>query len=388
MDRPTLSVDQQTTIHRAASDLLVAAASGLPFRMRDHDLHGCADIRVYGAGLSLWRAGCLRCSGVATGAEDSLPISQALEQAARTAPQDRRFPSISPLELEHLQMRVHLLYDPQPLPGSLRAKSSPILDTCQGADVRAGTAQGVAVWDEIIDGSGEDLMVLACERANLAATAWHHPEVSVTTFKTMGINRPLESELIKRGTFVPAKPFSPETLENLAASCAQNVFAFLRDATPSYVLPNCPEGTVSGVGILVADPKREGMVEVSRIELRSGVALQSTLFGLSQAAANAFQQHHGDSIPESLNLAVALVYDPMLHGSLEAQDFKGCDTKMRGIFVSNQDGYALEFDPAQEVAQLFDRARNEFPSTTASATVYSVAVATTDSPLSISIFRE
>ena len=108
------STEQEATIFHAAGRRVTAAVRRQPAESTRRLLGEAADTPVYGAFVSLKRAGRLRsCCGHI---ESTVPLWKALDWAAdRAATDDPRFPPITPAELNQLDMDVWILWGPEPV---------------------------------------------------------------------------------------------------------------------------------------------------------------------------------------------------------------------------------------------------------------------------------
>ena len=117
-----------------------------------------------------------------------------LENARNAALHDPRFPPVSSLELDRLEIEVSVLTAPQPLvftsPEDLLKKLTPHQD---GVVLRIG-AQGATylpqVWDQLPDKA--DFLNTLAEKAGCAAEAWRQPGTSVFIYHVEAFK---ESEL-------------------------------------------------------------------------------------------------------------------------------------------------------------------------------------------------
>ena len=114
LPRPTFSAEQEAAIFRAAGQRVTAAVRGQRAESCRRLLGQTADTPVYGAFVSLKRAGRLRsCCGHI---ESTVPLWRGLDSAAdRAATDDPRFPRIVTAELDQLDMDVWILWGPEPV---------------------------------------------------------------------------------------------------------------------------------------------------------------------------------------------------------------------------------------------------------------------------------
>ncbi len=386
--RPELTEAQQTAVHRAASELVSAAVMGLSGTLANRDLQGAGTQRVLGAFVSLKRQGHLRgcCGWMSEGAS----LAEAVEKAAtRTPTEDVRFPRVSPIELEFLDLEIWILFSPHEVEEKGRDRASQITIGRHGLRIQRGASAGLLLPGVASENeyTAEQFLQQVCLKAGLPPTAWQEDETVLSTFEGIAISRPIEAAPAKPGVTKPVAPFTDEQLERLAKACAENVFALLRGATPNYYMPGCPEGSVSGIAIMVSEPESEEVIEVSRLSLRTPMPLQSSLFTLSQGAAQALHSR-GRTAPsiESVNLAVAILHDPALQGTVEEPDLRGMDPRSRALLVIESGKQSWGFDPEATPEKLLEMVSEQIHVTEPKAArLFSLGICSTDSPMSITL---
>ena len=102
--------------------------------------------------------------------------------------------------------------------------------------------------------------------------------------------------------------------------------------------------------------QRPGSREVAsfhQLSLRQPLALQATLFSLVQGAAQHLaSQGITPQVFDSLSFGLALLTEPMLHGTVADVDLAGFDPKKRALLVMERNRSGLAFDvhrPAEEL---------------------------------------
>ena len=141
-DRPQLTQEQEERVFRAAAQRVAAAVRSQPAQLLDEVLLDVAEVPVFGSFVSLKRAGQLRscCGFLGT----SVPLHAALDHAAvRAAKDDPRFPPISPVELEHLDVEVWILWAPQPVAAKGEDRIKAVTIGKHGLQIARGTARGL-----------------------------------------------------------------------------------------------------------------------------------------------------------------------------------------------------------------------------------------------------
>jgi AmmeMemoRadiSam system protein B len=126
-------------------------------------------------------------------------------------------------------------------------------------------------------------------------------------------------------------------------------------------------------------------MEVSKMSMRPLMPLQSSLFTLCQGAAAALKQRaksmHG---PQSLNLAISILFDPAMHGTVAAADLRGFDPARRALLVAEGQNNAWVYDPDKTAEQLLaDAAKAAKVATPEAAGVFSLGICSTGKPLSV-----
>ena len=384
--RPQLSQQQQQAIHRAASELVAAAVMGNRAEPSDATLAGAANQTVMGCFLTIKRSGRLRgCCGF-IGRQAALGVALA-ESAVASATRDARLPSISPTELENLDLKVCLLHTLRPVTARGRDRIEAVTVGRHGLQIVRGSFRGLLL-PSVATESGLDaerFLQQVCLKAGLPPSAWIEGDSQLVTFESETFGGPFDRSVLDASSAARPNMFQDGQLAQLASFCRDNVVALLRGATPSYYLPQCPDGTVQGVMITFAAAGQQEATRVSQLSIRPGVPLQSTLLELAKLAAQslAASGYYADSLGE-LNLDLAVLYDPAMHGTVAQPDLVGFDPHRRAMVVMDDDRSAVVFDPDQSPQQLLERAAREaqvrIPE---NATVISMDAASTQLPVVI-----
>jgi AmmeMemoRadiSam system protein B/AmmeMemoRadiSam system protein A len=383
VSRQELSPEQQQQIVSAVGEMLQAALDGRPPALADATLSGSAQRPVSGAFVCLKRGKHLRsCCGFVG---PPVALVRALAEAAdRTAWDDVRFPPVSPTELEHLHMEVWLLYHPEPVVVTGEDRVAAVTVGRHGLKVVRGGASGLLLPGVAVDHGWDSRQFLdqVCVKAGLHPSSWRDSGTALYTFEGESIRGRITPQ---GGTWRrPGPACGPEEVRAYADFCLGNIVALLRGATPSYYLFGAADGQVTGVALSV---RRRGSTEgltVHQLSLRPGVPLQSTLFALTQSAAQALAQQgiREDDLP-ALEAAVAVFCDPVLHGTVGDPDLAGID-KRRALLIMDGTRSALVFDAAQSPQELLaEGARQAQVRRRTGAGVFSLETLTTDSRLVI-----
>jgi AmmeMemoRadiSam system protein B len=152
-----------------------------------------------------------------------------------------------------------------------------------------------------------------------------------------------------------------------------------RGATPSYYIPGVSDGTVHGLA-LTLKPQASPHIHFFRLSMRPGMPLQSTLFGVTQSAADALRSGQIRASSGNLSLGVAILYDPAMHGTVDDPDLRGIDPARRALLIVEGAKSSWVFDPARTADELLALAVeriNVFQP--ANASIFSLATQSTDS---------
>ena len=181
--RPILSSEQEQSILSATRELIRCTILGRLAVYPDTTLAGAANVAVSGAFVSLKRGKHLRaCCG---GLHDTpFSLSHAVADAARhTALDDTRFPSISPTELDHLQMEVWILYTPQPVTARGEDRVTAVVTGGKhGLIAQRGTSRGLLLPGVALDYGWDSRRFLeqVCIKAGLHPSLWSRLQAAST----------------------------------------------------------------------------------------------------------------------------------------------------------------------------------------------------------------
>lgn len=384
--RPDLTADQKRHIVRAAMELVRATAEGRASVLPDPTLAGAANRTVSGVFVSLKRRGHLRsCCGMLG---QPLPLVRALHEAAvRTAWEDHRFPPVSTIELAYLDLEVWVLYNPEPVQVQGRARVEAVTVGRHGLQIVRGQSRGlllpgVAVehqWD------AERFLNQVCIKAGLPPTAWHDDGTTLFTFEGEALRGHLGEEANGPAPRLPAL-VRHEELRAYVDYCRGNLWACLTGATPTPYLLGVSDGHVNGV---ILSLRRQGSTDglhLTQLSLRPGVPLQATLFTLTQTAAQTLAaQRIRESDFHALDIAVTVLHDPALHGSVDDHDLGGFEPDWRAALVLERGKAGIVFDPQRPAKDLLaEAAREAQVNNSRNAGVYSMGVVTSEPRLAVS----
>jgi AmmeMemoRadiSam system protein B/AmmeMemoRadiSam system protein A len=374
-----LTPEEKRHLLATAAELVRAAATGRTANFADPTFGGLADRVVAGVFVSLKRAGHLRgCCGMLG---QAVPLAKALGDAAeRTVWEDARFPPVSATELEHLEMEVWLLGPTERVGARGEERLHAVTVGLHGLVIERDQARGLLLPGVPVDHGWDAQRFLeqVCTKAGLHPTLWKDDDSSLFTFEGRSVcGRVLDPP--PEGTPRPAAWFTPEQLAAYADFCRGNIAALLTGATPNYYLFGASDGTVSGLVLSVRRPGETEGHTLSQISTRPGVPLQSSLFALSQAAAQSLARQ-GITAQElaGLQVDVTVLYDPAMHGTVGGPHLAGIEPRFRGVLVLERARAGLVFDPQRTPEELVslaaEQARVRQP---AGASVFSLETLTT-----------
>ena len=350
--RPALTAQQERQIFLAASSRVATAVRNEPPPAMDELLGDTAQTPIYGAFVSLKRAGQLRsCCGFLG---QSIPLAEALDHAAvRAAKDDPRFPPISVSELGHLDVDVWLLWGLEPVRAKGEDRVGSIVIGKHGLQIAQGSARGLLLPGVAVDHQldARQFLEQVCIKAGLPRNAWKRDDSTLMTFEGYAIHGRLE--LPEPAADQPSAGPSPADLNSLADFCRQNLASLYYGATPSFYLPGVYDETVCAVAVGVEVPGNGGELQASTFALRAEKPLQSTLFAMVQALLPGVKQRIVDpKALASLRVNVTVLTEPAMHGTADAPDLAGLDSRQRAILVVDRSRSAWIYDPERSAEEL------------------------------------
>jgi AmmeMemoRadiSam system protein B/AmmeMemoRadiSam system protein A len=383
--RLALTPHEKQMILQTAKEMVQATVAGRAAELADPTIGGMAERTVSGAFVCLKRNGHLRscCGSIGQPAA----LAKALAEAVyRTVWEDARFPPVSPVEVDYLDMEVWVLADPERSVARGEERVQAIEIGRHGLVIERGQARGLLLPGVALDHGWDARRFLeqTCTKAGLHPSLWKDEETILFTFEGDSVRGRLQEANVERA-LEPLPPwFTDQELAAYAEFCRQNISALARGATPTYYLAGANDGTVNGIVLIVRIANDTRDVRTSRISLRPGLPLQSTLFTLAQDAAQSlFKQGLTLEDLEKLQVSVAVFYDPALHGTVTDCDLAGLDSRRRALLVMERSKAGLVFCPQVPVANLVRMAVEQAQvSRPARASVFSLAALSTDSEVS------
>jgi AmmeMemoRadiSam system radical SAM enzyme/AmmeMemoRadiSam system protein B/AmmeMemoRadiSam system protein A len=351
--------EQKQQIMTATANMLRNIVFGDP-PVFPADLTEVRDLMLSGAFVSLKRGKHLRsCCGLIG---PPISLAQAIERAAdRAIWEDERFPVVSPSELEHLQMEIWLLFNPERVQARGEDRANAITIGRHGIKVINGQASGLFLPSVAVENGWDTHRFLnqVCVKAGLPPTAWKDDATALFTFEGEVLRTELAGPEGPKPAPRLAGPCRPEDLAIFADLCRANLYALLSGATPRY-FGGAPDGTASGIVLLLQQPNRGELRTFSRMSLRPGLPVQTTLFALVQSAAQHLASQ-GITL-EALGLVqigLVFLHDPITHGTVDDPQLGGFDPRHRALLVLERNKAGLMFDPDQTAEKLVEEAARQ-----------------------------
>lgn len=344
---------------------------------------------VHGIFVTLKRRGHLRgCRGVLG---EPMRLGDALRQAAyQTACNDTRMPAISPIELPYLSVGITLLGPMQPVEAQGHARIHAVQIGKTGLRISSGQQAGLLLPDVAteMNWNAEQFLEAVCRKAGLPTNAWQSPQTQLDIFYGDKIEGSIEPEFFKGRELNTPNRIRTEDAYRLATLAANNIVAMKIGATPTYVQPDLPDGSVEGLILSVAaDPIDRAESTPAphqhwqKLSFRPGIPLQGTLFDLCQQAANYFSTL---SKHNRIRVDVTILQDPAYHGSMQDHDLQGIDSQQRAILVTANGKNSLVWQPGYTPDSLVNAAAKGLGMYPKLAAIHSLSIASTLPALQIS----
>lgn len=384
---PSLTPEQEQTIHTAASEVVAAAISER--KVDDKVLQalvsdGIDDITLMGAFVTLKRNGQLRaCCGIVG---QPVPLLQALRYAAqRTATEDHRFPPISPLELKHLTLDVTLLFNFEPIVEHGKDRVGAVEVGRHGLKIVRGDKAGLLLPSVPVEAgwNAETFLNQVCRKAGLPVTAWQEPDTQLLRFEGRMIESEFDASVLKSGEDRPRFDMTQAHVDVLRQFVKANILAQLQGAIPGCLGAECPDRTVNGIVIRLRVPEDSDAVTFSNFQVRQGVPLQTTLLQLTEAAAGWLRSRTlPPNVIGAMDIDCVVFADPSMNGTVEHPALDEVCTTKRAIMVVESQRRAWCFSSGQSVEHVLQTAVEAAKATTKTAAVYSFEVRSSNAEIS------
>ena len=348
----SLTAEEKHLILATAKELVHAAVGGRTPQLSDPTIGGTAERLVSGAFVCLKRNGHLRgCCGMVG---QQATLAKALEEASyKTVWEDIRFPPISPVELDYLEMEVWILSSPEQTSARGEDRIGMVQIGKHGLVIERGSARGLLLPGVAVENGWDAQRFLeqTCTKAGLHPSLWKDDATSLFTFEGDSVRGHIKEGEKSEQANGRAPWFSPEELASYGEFCRQNIVALAVGATPNYYLQGVSDATVNSIVLTVRVHKNSPALSFSQVSLRPGLPLQSTCFTLTQNAVQSLiRKGLQASDLDILEASVAILYDAALHGTVAHCDLAGVDPRSRGILVLERSKAGLFFDPEYPVA--------------------------------------
>jgi AmmeMemoRadiSam system protein B/AmmeMemoRadiSam system protein A len=352
--RLNLTAEEKHFILATAKEFVHAAVGGRTPQLPDPTIGGTAERLVSGAFVCLKRDGHLRgCCGMVG---QQATLAKALEEASyKTVWEDVRFPPISPIEVDFLEMEVWILSNPEPSSARGEDRIGMVQIGKHGLVIERGSARGLLLPGVAVENGWDAQRFLeqTCAKAGLHPSLWKDDATSLFTFEGDSVRGWIKDGEGSEQSNGRVPWFSSEELAAYAEFCRQNIVSLAVGATPNYYLQDVSDATVNSVVLTVRAQKNSPGVNFSQVSLRPGLPLQSTLFTLTQNAVQALiRKGLQTNDLDTLETSVAILYDAALHGTVARSDLAGVDPRSRGILVLERSKAGLFFDPEYPVADI------------------------------------
>ncbi len=281
-----------------------------------------------------------------------------------------------------------LLWGLEPVTARGRQRRKAVVIGKHGLQISRGNARGLLLPGVAVEHQldAEGFLEQVCHKAGLPPHAWQDDDTVLMTFEGYAVEGALKSCLTAA---VPqAGPPGPSQAEvaMLADFCHHNLGALLVGATPRYYLPTAFDGGVNGLVLSIQLAGSDQRIDCSQVSLRPDMPLQSTLFGLTKAAAGGLQTAGvAPAAVPTAAVGLTVLWDPAMLGGTDKADLSGVDPRRRALLVAQQNHWALCYDPQGSPADMLAEAMGLLRLPTAGpAGLFSMAVACTASRIAAS----
>jgi len=370
MSEPYLSEEQQIALFHAVGRLLASIVTGTRCARLAEQISDIADIPLLGAFVSLKKEGELRsCMGVMS---DEMPLAAAVERATiNAATEDPRFPPIAASELFELDMEIWLLWGMKRVAQRGIDRLQAVEIGRHGVQIARGGNRGLLLPGVALDYdmNPQTFWEAVCRKAGLPPDAWLDDRSLLHTFEGAAIRGPVSAtenfdkktadEMIFAAKFnrqISGPPMlTPDDLTTIQQVCARTFQAMADGISPPGYFPGLFDAVVSGVALSYHIPDRPVLI-CSKISVRPDVPFQSALIELLQVLGEQVLKF-GATVIEVMNaqIDVTILWDPTIHGNVNQHDVRLVDSAYRSVMVSSPQGWIVQFEPAQSVAEMIKR---------------------------------
>lgn len=385
-EKPQLTADQEMQVLRYTARRVAEGVLGGPATAPQEMLSDAGNVLVWGAFVSLKRGSQLRaCCGHIGGA---YPLVLALNAAAERASRwDLRLPPITPDELSELEIEVWLLWNLRRVEAQGEARLAAVEIGRHGLQVVRGQHRGLLLPGVAVEHNlgPRQFLEQVCRKAGLPGQAWLEPGTELFTFDGYALREQLGNLLPEDLKSHAKGKIGLGDVARLAAFAHQNLIALFQGATPSFYTSAAYDGPVQGLVLTVkrTDPQTqttERIMEASRVFARGELPLQATLMDLLQTVVAGFRGQHLDPRSvEGLEMGLTVFVEPHLIGTVADCVLEGVDPRFHAICVSQDERWAVRYDPTQTPEDLLRKATERLKSPRSSqCAVYRLTVRSTE----------
>jgi AmmeMemoRadiSam system protein B len=290
---------------------------------------------------------------------------------------------ISESELPYLNLTVSILGAPRPIGVRGDDRIDAVKVGHHGLRIQMGNQAGLLLPSVARERNWTSRQFLdsVCRKAGLPPGAWRSDQANVEIFDGIDFGDPISIEDAK-STAAENGVVDQEQLAKLAEWIRYNLAAIRSGATPFYYANGVVDTSVLGVVLQIVYDANQPPASWMQFVLRDGVPLQSTLFQLTQSAAQALVQQGPAA---DWRVRVAVFSSAIHHGMDNDADLRGIDCERRAIVVRDAKRVGIAFDRNAEPSTLLDQTLKLQPFRSGAAEVYSVVCDCTDSELMVSI---
>jgi AmmeMemoRadiSam system protein B/AmmeMemoRadiSam system protein A len=367
-------------IHRAACKFVTAVVNDQSVDA-DGLLGALANRPIAGIYVTLKRGETLRgCCGLQG---PSVPLGSALADAGtRTAKHDPRMAPIAPMELPYLNVSISILGPPRPIDAQGDERTGAVQIGKHGLRIRRGNNAGLLLPVVAMERNWNSRQFLdaVCNKAGLPPGSWRSAESAIEIFDGIEFGAPMIADAV---TTTPEPPLmNPDQLQRLCSWISYNLVALQTGATPFYYATDVSDLTVQGVVLQVVYDEDQPPASWMQLTIRDGVPLQSTLFQMTQTAA----QSLAASGPADRWQVHVAVLSSIVHHGLDADcDLEGVDCQRRALIAMDGRRWAIGFDASSNARELFHETLSAQPFRSGSTAIYSAVCDSTQPALAVSM---
>ncbi|MFK8115482.1 MAG: AmmeMemoRadiSam system radical SAM enzyme [Rubripirellula sp.] len=338
--------EELTVIHRAACEVVTGAVQNQPGSI-GASLGELAGKTVSGIYVTLKRGETLRgCCGLQG---PLVPLARALADAGvRTAKHDPRMSPIAAMELPYLTLSVSILGPPRPIDASGDDRIEAVQIGKHGLRISMAGKVGLLlpVVAEERQWNSRQFLDAVCNKAGLPPGSWRSDDAELLIFDGVEFGAPF---ITTEGLPADSGVYDSSELLQLKSWVRHNLVAVQTGATPFYYATGTDDATVQGVVLQVTCDPAQPPFSWMQLNLRDGFPLQSTLFQMTQTAAQSLALV-GPATSWDSNVAVLTT--PVHHGTDQHSDLQGLNCQQRALITLDGKHWAIGFDHSKTPEEL------------------------------------